>query len=169
MSQDRLYKFLIWITWRLGNNLDLLVFKPLCSCFSVINCDTGFPLPGSYLIYPVYLYNFFLHFCVEYPCCNRRLFWYVFDSNWNYLRLQLVRFSHWTSYVQSPWAVTGLWLIFCGVVRTLHIAQCEKTVWAHDTMCPGVMYIVFVRAPLLIEKYFRFSQHMCIITYFTVG
>ena len=133
MSQDRLYKTHIWTIWRLVNNLDLLVFKPLCdSCFSVSNCDTGSSL----------------------PCYNRRLLSYVFDSDWNYLRLQLVRFSYWTSYVQSPWPLTCMWLRACGVVHTLHIEQCEKMGWTHDTMCPDVMHIVFIRAALIIEIVF---------------
>ena len=33
-------------------------------------------------------------------------------------------------------------------------------------MYPDVIYIVLIRAALTIEKYFRFSQHMCLITYF---
>ena len=48
------------------------------------------------------------------------------------------------------------------VVHILHIAQCKKTEWTH------VIYIVFIWAALIIEKYFRFSQHMYLITYFTI-
>ena len=32
--------------------------------------------------------------------------------------------------------------------------------------CADVIYTVFIQAALIIEKYFRFSQHMCLITYF---
>ena len=142
MSQDRLHKIHIWTTWRLVSNLDILVFKPLCdSCVSVSNCDTGSPPSGLSLIYPVRLYNFLLFF--EQPCHNWGLFWYVFDSNWNYLRLHLVWFYHWTSYVQSPWPLTCLWLRVCGVVHTPHIEQCENPGWTHDTVHPDVMYSVY--------------------------
>ena len=91
------------------NNPDPLVFKSLYdSCVTVSNCDTGSPLPVWSLKYPVCLYNF-LHF-FRARLLQPRIFWYVFDTNWNCLRLQLVRFSHWTSYVQFPWPLTCLWL-----------------------------------------------------------
>ena len=39
--------------------------------------------------------------------------------------------------------------------------QCEMwTRLTHNILCPGVMYIVFIRAGLIIEKYFQFSQYM---------
>ena len=44
-----------------------------------------------------------------------------------------------------------------------HTKHCGMT---HDTMYLDVIYIVFTRTALIIEKYFRFSQHMCLITYF---
>ena len=90
-SQDRFYKIHIWTTWRLVNNLDLLSSNHCVIAGSLLlcNCDTGWPLPGVSLKYPV--------------CFNGTLFWYIFDNNSNYPRLQLGRFSHWTSYVQSSW------------------------------------------------------------------
>ena len=43
----------------------------------------------------------------------------------------------------------------------------ESWLMDYDTICPDVMYMVFIRAALIIE-FFRF-QHMCLITYFHYG
>ena len=91
---------------------------------------------------------------VEHPCHNRGLSWYVLHGNWNYLWLRPISITSHLFVTKSLW----------GFLYTLHFAQ--KTGLTHDTACPDVIYIVFLRAALISEKSFRFSHNRCQITYF---